>query len=138
MWRPVTAHQPEITHILTQYELGAYVRTSAKTGEGVDVLVRKLLEGISWDKLPRITTPRIFQVIREQLLTSKRGGWTAVPIDELRRVASTIYTDLSAIRAEIAAITHALPDADWESTKDRFLFITLPFRREQHKYRGDF
>ena len=130
---PVTAHQTEITRILTQYELDAYVRTSAKTGDGVDMLVRKLLEGISWDKLPRITTPRLFQVIRDQLLASKGTGKTAIPMDELRRAASTIYTEPNEIRAEVSAIAHSLPDAEGGSTRDRFAFFNLLFHQKQQE-----
>ena len=75
---PVTVSQSEINGVLNRYELDIYERTSALTGEGVHSLMRQLVERISWDKLPRTTTPRLFQTIREFLLEQKALGTTLV------------------------------------------------------------
>ncbi|MBI4319076.1 MAG: hypothetical protein HY675_11355 [Chloroflexi bacterium] len=64
----VTLAQREINRILGEHDLDGYVQSSAKTGEGVGELVRRLVADIGWDRLPRTTTPRLFQAVREVIL----------------------------------------------------------------------
>lgn len=82
---PVTIGQREINHILDSYHLDRYVRTSAKTGEGVAELRERILKGISWDKLPRTSTPRLFQTTRELLLKCKEEGLAIVSVDRIKQ-----------------------------------------------------
>ena len=69
---PVTVDRREINHALADYGLDEYFRTSAATGEGVAALFERLLSGIPWDQLPRTSTPRLFQVVREFCWSARR------------------------------------------------------------------
>nr|VFK30079.1 MAG: Ras family protein [Candidatus Kentron sp. MB]VFK75043.1 MAG: Ras family protein [Candidatus Kentron sp. MB] len=70
---PVTVDRREINHALAEYGLDEWFKTSAVTREGVEELFQRLLDDIPWEKLPRTSTPRLFQVIREFLLERKQG-----------------------------------------------------------------
>jgi len=84
---PVTVEQHAINRTLGKYEIDDYVCTSALTGAGIAELKTKLVEGINWAKLPRTTTPLLFQAVRTFLLEQKarnntlinmRGVWNEV------------------------------------------------------------
>ena len=69
---PVTVDRREINHALAEYGLDAHYKTSAATGEGVAELFGDLMAAIPWAELPRTSTPRLFQVVREFLLERKQ------------------------------------------------------------------
>nr|VFK11373.1 MAG: Ras family protein [Candidatus Kentron sp. LPFa]VFK29396.1 MAG: Ras family protein [Candidatus Kentron sp. LPFa] len=69
---PVTVDRREINHALGEYGLDAHYKTSAATGEGVAELFGDLMAAIPWAELPRTSTPRLFQVVREFLLERKQ------------------------------------------------------------------
>ncbi|MBT8419794.1 MAG: hypothetical protein KJO08_02930, partial [Gammaproteobacteria bacterium] len=69
---PVTVGPREINYFLGKHRLDEYFRTSANTGEGVDELFQRLMRAIPWEELPRTSTPRLFQVVREFLLEQKQ------------------------------------------------------------------
>lgn len=105
---PVTVSQREINRVLSQYELDGYMCTSAKTGEGVNELWQQLLDTIPWDKLPRTTTPLLFQIIREFLLERKQAGDTLVTMDEIRRRVYQRYTVRKHTQADIYTVVGLL------------------------------
>lgn len=59
---PVTVDRRDINHMLAEYGLDEYYKTSASTGEGVETLFKRLLAGLPWDQLPRTSTPQLFQI----------------------------------------------------------------------------
>ena len=82
---PVTVDLARINQVLAEYGLHKYVRTSAKTDEGVAELFNDLLASIPWGKLPRILTSKLFQVVRAFLLEQRESGQTLVSMGEVRR-----------------------------------------------------
>ncbi|MEL6442214.1 MAG: metallophosphoesterase [Cyanobacteria bacterium J06621_8] len=81
---PVTVDQKEINGKLAEHELNNYFCTSAFTGQGVDELLQHILNNIPWDKLPRTSTPKLFQIIREYLLEQKESGKSLLTLEEIR------------------------------------------------------
>jgi small GTP-binding protein len=71
---PVTVSQREINNVLAIHGLDGYLRTCAKTGEGIKDLMSLILNSVPWSKLPRTSTPRLFQIIRKFLLEQKEAG----------------------------------------------------------------
>jgi small GTP-binding protein len=105
---PVTVDQREINRFLVHHELDGYIRTSAKTGEGVDALVNQVLKSIPWNELPHTVTPRLFQSVREFLLERKAAGDTLIPMNEIRRSIHQRYTQQGATQEEIDTVIDLL------------------------------
>jgi len=105
---PVTVGRREINQALSGYGLDEYFKTSAKRGEGVELLFQRLLNGIPWDQLPRTSTPRLFQVMREFLLEQKEVGKKLIPMDEIRLVAKERFAERAATQAELDTIVRLL------------------------------
>jgi small GTP-binding protein len=111
---PITVDRHQINYVLTEYGLHSYLRTSAKTGAGVAELKEQILESIPWNKLPRTTTPLLFQTIRDFLLECKKvseckkGGRTLLSMAELRSEVRRRYTEGEVTQAEIDTVVGLL------------------------------
>lgn len=105
---PVTVHDREINQTLAAYGLDKYFKTSAKTGEGVEQVFQRLMSEIPWDKLPRTSTPKLFQVVREFLLERKQAGANLIGMEEVRRVAAARFTERAAAQAELDTVVQLL------------------------------
>jgi GTPase SAR1 family protein len=105
---PVTADRREINHVLAEYGLHEYFKTSAREGEGVELLFRRLVEGIPWGLLPRTSRPRLFQVVRELLLERKEAGRTLMAMDEVRQTAQERFAERAATEAELETVVRLL------------------------------
>lgn len=105
---PVTVDRPTINRTLAMYELDEYFQTSAKTGEGVKLLFKRLMSEIPWDKLPRTSTPKLFQVVRESLLERKQDGANLISMEEVQRAAAKRFTERTATQAELDTVIQLL------------------------------
>ena len=105
---PPTVNQPDIYQILAAYNLDGYFCTSAKIGDGVEEVLQKLLESIPWDQLPRTTTPKLFQVIREYFLERKEDGDTLIPFAQVKQEVEQRYTERSPTQAELDTVVSLL------------------------------
>jgi GTPase SAR1 family protein len=105
---PVTVDRREINHLLAKHGLDEYFRTSASTGEGVVPLFERLLAVIPWDRLPRTSTPRLFQVVREFLLERKEAGGTLIALEEVRQAADKGFPEREATPEELEGIVRLL------------------------------
>ena len=104
----VTVDQRTIYAIVGEYGFDGYFRTSAKTGEGVEQLLKKILAAILWNQLPRTTTPKLFHVIREFLLERKEAGDTLIPIESVKQEVEKRYTERLPTQAEIDTVVGLL------------------------------
>nr|WP_321353137.1 metallophosphoesterase [uncultured Methanoregula sp.] len=105
---PVTVNRREINHVLADFGLDDYFKTSAKTGEGVDFLFQRMLKDIPWDKIPRTSTPKLFQIVREFLLELKAAGKTIISMDEILLAARDRFTERLAIQEELDTVIQLL------------------------------
>ena len=105
---PVTVDQHQINEMLAKYELNYHFLTSAKKGDGVEALFQHVLKSIPWNKLPRTTTPRLFQVIREFLLEQKESGETHISMAVIQKEVAQRYTERPASQAEIDTVISLL------------------------------
>ncbi|MEW6493602.1 MAG: metallophosphoesterase, partial [Cyanobacteriota bacterium] len=105
---PVTVDRREINRVLGKYGLDGYFRTCAKTGDGVEELLQQVLDSIPWDNLPRTTTPKLFQVIREFLLERKQAGDTLISLERLSREAHQLWCGRTPSQAEIDTVVGLL------------------------------
>ena len=105
---PVTVDRPTINRTLATHGLDEYFKTSAKTGEGVEQVFQRLMSEIPWDKLPRTSTPKLFQVVREFLLERKQAGANLLGMEEVRRAAAERFTERAAAQAELDTVVQLL------------------------------
>ena len=105
---PVTVDRPTINRTLATHGLDEYFKTSAKTGEGVEQILQRLMSEIPWDKLPRTSTPKLFQVVREFLLERKQSGANLIGMEEVRRAAAARFTERTATQAELDTVVQLL------------------------------
>lgn len=105
---PITVDRREINHVLAAYGLDEYFRTSAATGEGVSVLFEHLLSSIPWEQLPRTSTPRLFQAVREHLLECKAAGRALIAMSEVQQAARERFTERAATQGELDTVVQLL------------------------------
>jgi small GTP-binding protein len=105
---PVTVDQHQINERLAKYELTRHFITSAKKGDGVEALLQHVLESIPWNTLPRTTTPRLFQDIREFLLEQKGSGVTLISMPVIQKEVTQRYTERPASQTEIDTVISLL------------------------------
>lgn len=88
---PVTEGDKEIDRRLGEWKIDKYFRTSAKSGDGVDAMKDSMLRDIPWNKLPCITQPRLFQIIRDFLLECRQSRDVLVATNGVQSEASRRY-----------------------------------------------
>lgn len=105
---PVTVHDREINQTLTAYGLDKYFKTSANSDEGVEQVFHHLMSEIPWDKLPRTSTPQLFQTVREFLLECKQTGTDLIGMAEVRQATTARFTGRTATQAELDTVVQLL------------------------------
>ncbi|MBD3421047.1 MAG: GTP-binding protein [Chitinivibrionales bacterium] len=105
---PVTVDAHEINLALTRFDLDRHFQTSAATSQGVNELVNFILTSIPWDRLPKTTTPRLFELIRCFILTRKEMGVKLVDVDTIRQEIRNQYDDGAAYEKEIDTVISLL------------------------------
>jgi hypothetical protein len=64
----------------------AYHETSAKSGEGCDELRAAMIAGIPWEQMEKRTSPRIFKLIKDEILKLRDEGQVLHTFKELREL----------------------------------------------------
>lgn len=77
---PVTASKKQINDTLIKFDLKKHFVTSAKLNYGIKQLFDFILKSIPWDKLPMITTDRLFNIIREYLMELKESNESLIEL----------------------------------------------------------
>ena len=104
----VTVTQSEIDSLVSEYKLEDYFRTSAKNGEGIEELLQAIQENITWEQLPRTTTPKLFQEIRNFLLECKNAEDILIDLEEVKHEVEKRYTEQSVTEPEIDTVISLL------------------------------
>lgn len=105
---PTTADRHEVNRVLDRCGLDEYFKTSAKQGEGIESLFQRLLSDIAWNRLPRTSRPRLFQVVREFLLDRKEAGKPLLAMDEIRQAARERFTEREPTQEELDTVVRLL------------------------------
>ena len=61
-----------------------FLITSARDGSGCEALQRAIHDAIAWDQLPRHTSPRLFQEIKQEILRLRDQGEVLLTYKDLR------------------------------------------------------
>jgi small GTP-binding protein len=66
-------------------EFADYLETSALTGDGCGDLREAIVKHINWDDIPHRTSPRIFKLLKEEILKLKDEGRVLLTLSELKQ-----------------------------------------------------
>lgn len=64
----------------------AYVETSARTGQGCEELKSQVLQRIDWDRIPWRSSPRLFKLLKEEIVALKDQGKVLMRFNDLREM----------------------------------------------------
>lgn len=98
----------EVNRLVAQYGFDGFISTSAKTGEGVDELKKRIIESIQWDTLPSISTPYVFKAIRDFILTSKGSGEVLISNNNIQSYLQDFEPQNTASQTEIETVVNLL------------------------------
>ena len=62
----------------------SFIETSAKIGTGCEELKQAILDGIPWENIPWLTSPRLFKRLKEEIIRLKDEGHVLMRFNELR------------------------------------------------------
>lgn len=68
-----------------QRSFANYVETSALTGEGCDTLRKEIVCSIDWDSIPWTASPRVFKLLKDQILQLRDEGVVLLRMAELKQ-----------------------------------------------------
>jgi GTPase SAR1 family protein len=111
-----TPVSPErIEAIKREYGFEAFFETSAKEGWGIRELAAAIREGIAWEALPSVSSPEMFEVLKNFLIEEKKAGRILAVADDLLRSLHLAHPELAAdpeLRAKFNVCVGRLENRD--------------------------
>ncbi|HEV7904157.1 MAG TPA: TIR domain-containing protein, partial [Pyrinomonadaceae bacterium] len=106
-------------------DFNRYLETSAYTGDGCDALRNAIIRDIPWDDIPWTASPRIFKLLKEEIVKLKDEGKVLLRISELKqqlevRLSGEAFT-LEQLRAVIGLL--AGPGIVWQLEFGNFILL---------------
>jgi small GTP-binding protein len=81
----LTVSRKTLDDFKDEREFAKYLETSALTGEGCNDLRQAIIEHINWDDIPYRSSPRIFKLLKEEILKLKDEGRILLTLSELKQ-----------------------------------------------------
>ena len=81
----LTVSRKSIDEFINQRGFAGYLRTSAKTGEGCEELRQAIIENINWEDIPHRISPRIFKLLKDEIIRLKDEGNVLLRVAELKQ-----------------------------------------------------
>jgi GTPase SAR1 family protein len=102
-----------------------YLETSAYTGDGCSALRDAIIRNIPWDDIPWTASPRIFKLLKEEIVKLRDEGKVLLRMGELKqqlemRLAGEIFT-LEQLRAVVGLL--ASPGIVWQLEFGDFILL---------------
>ncbi len=102
-----------------------YLETSAYTGDGCETLRDAIINNIPWDDIPWTSSPRIFKLLKEEIVKLKDEGKTLLRMGELKqqlemRLPGEAFT-LEQLRAVVGLL--AGPGVVWQLEFGDFVLL---------------
>ncbi|MET0648801.1 MAG: DUF4365 domain-containing protein [Pyrinomonadaceae bacterium] len=103
-----------------------YLETSAYAGTGCDELREAIINNIPWDEIPWTSSPRIFKLLKEEIIKLKDEGKVLLRMGELKqqlemRLPGEAFT-LEQLRAVVGLL--AGPGVVWQLEFGDFVLLT--------------
>jgi small GTP-binding protein len=74
-----------VESLVSELEFDGFFETSAKEGKGIETLVNAMQKAIDWDVLPKVSSPDLFQQIKNFLVAEKETGRLLSSVIDLYR-----------------------------------------------------
>ncbi len=74
-----------IERFLQERRFTGYLETSAQTGDGCNDLRDAIIRNISWDDIPWTASPRIFRLLKEEIVKLRDEGKVLLRVGELKQ-----------------------------------------------------
>lgn len=102
-----------------------FFETSAKTGEGCDGLRAAIAAQIDWNSIPHTSSPRIFHLLKEQILALRDEGFVLMRMSELKQQMEMRINDESFTLAQLRAVVGLLagPGHVWRLEFGDFILL---------------
>jgi small GTP-binding protein len=81
----LTVSEKSLADFKDEREFAHYLETSALTGAGCDELREAIIKHIDWDEIPHRTSPRIFKLLKEEIIKLKDEGRVLLRLSELKQ-----------------------------------------------------
>ena len=81
----LTVSRKTLDDFKNEREFAKYLETSALTGIGCDELREEIIENINWDDIPYRSSPRIFKLLKEEIIKLKDEGRVLLTLSELKQ-----------------------------------------------------
>lgn len=98
----------KIAQYCQQHGFAAYLRSSAKTGEGRHELLRAIAEHIPWDRTPWISTPRLFKALKDAVVRMTDGDLVLLPFGALRQQLQVMLPGVAFDERELRTVVRLL------------------------------
>src|SRR5262249_47943538 len=75
----------DIESIRAKRGFAHYLETSALVGTGCQELAQHIVASITWDNIPHKSSPRLFKVLKDEIVRMRDGGQVLLGLDELKQ-----------------------------------------------------
>jgi GTPase SAR1 family protein len=79
----LTIPRSDLDAIIAKRGFDAYLETSAASGAGCQDLKRRIVESIDWDAIPYRSSPRLYKVLKDEIVRMRDAGQVLLRLDEL-------------------------------------------------------
>jgi len=102
-----------------------YLETSALTGEGRKELCDAIVRNVPWDDLPRVGSPRIFQLLKDEIVKIRDEGKALLRMGELRQQLEMRLPREEFTRGELGTVIGLLagPGLVWQLEFGDFVLL---------------
>ncbi len=104
----ITVSDEDIKQILTKYDFKEHFNISSKNDIGVDSLMRRVLQDITWDKLPRTTKPHLFKLIEDFILNNRQFSNPMITFQNIQHEVEKNIPQMGSKRSEIETVISLL------------------------------
>ncbi len=121
----LTVSQDSVKRFQRERGFANYIETSALTGAGCSDLRDAIISHIPWDDIPRTTSPRIFKMLKDEIVKLKDEGKALLRMGELKqqlemRLPGEIFT-LEELRTVVGLL--AGPGVVWRLEFGDFVLL---------------
>lgn len=81
---PVRVNANDITSFCKDHGYFKYIETSAMTGHGCNELRQAIVEGIQWDRIPWRSSPKLFKLLKDEIVRIKDEERILMRFNDLR------------------------------------------------------
>jgi small GTP-binding protein len=121
----LTVSRKSIEQFREERNFSIYLETSARTGVGCDSLREAIINNIRWEEIPWTSSPKIFKLLKEQILTLRDEGRALLRIAELKQQLEIRLPEVQFSLEELRAVVGLLagPGIVWHLEFGGFILL---------------